>query len=98
SDLMARIRLVIDPDGMDAALSTERMKSVISAVGGNIAARAKSNMPSHYTGPLGCEVDVSVRTWFGAYGSHRAIGFVRTTHMLGPALEREYAPLRKAVR
>lgn len=93
---MARVLLIIDPDGMDEALSTARVKRALEDIGNDIAGVAKSNMSSHYTGPLGYTVDVAVRKWFGAYGSHRAIGFVRTTHQLGPALERKYAPLRNA--
>lgn len=91
------VLLIIDSDGMDEALSTARMQWALQDIGDDIAGVAKSNMSSHYTGPLDYKVDVAVRKWFGKHGNHRAIGFVRTTHQLGPALENKYAPLRNAL-
>ena len=96
---MAKLSTVrLDRGGMDEMLSTSHMKRAVSSAAREIINRALANMSSHYTGPLGYKQSTEVASWRGTYGHKRAIARVRTTHMLGPALERKYAPLRKALR
>jgi hypothetical protein len=96
---MAKIRIQLDRDGMDDMLTSSEVSNAVHDIAEDIATTAYNNMPTHYTGPLAYEVEVdTIEGWKGTYGSRRAAASVRTTHMLGPALERKYAPLRKALK
>jgi hypothetical protein len=87
---MARIRIKLNHDGMEAMLKSEPVADAVEDIAENVAVRAYDNMPFHHTGPLGYEVNVSE-------GRTRVMAFVNTTHQLAPALERKYAPLRNAL-
>jgi hypothetical protein len=85
------IKIKLDRSGMDAMLKSKPVENAVADIAEEVAVKSYDNMPTHETGPLSYEVFTEeIRT--------RVVATVKTEHQLGPALERKYGPLRKALK
>ncbi|MFB9661596.1 hypothetical protein ACFQS3_02640 [Glycomyces mayteni] len=85
----ARIRIELDHGGMEDMLKSGPVEDALGDIAEHVAVTAYDNMPTHDTGPLSYEA-------FTETIDSRVVGTVKTAHMLGPAIENKYAPLRNA--